>query len=934
MAFPTTPRAVKVDLYVNNGWVDVTNNIFARDPIVINRGTPDENTAPQPSTCTLTFDNRSGNFSPRNPTGIYYGSLGRNTPLRVTIEQVKDTLTRTVSNGWGTADTGQAWSTTGAGGTVAASDFAVNGTAGTHSVPVAAANRVTYLAATTYRDIDVSVQVSLPFSSVTGAAVEPANIVLRGTSTTVYYYINVSIATSGVINIGVLDNAGNVIVASAASGLTYSGQSFMVRAQTEGPVFRAKVWNVSASEPYAWNLTGRLDSTVIKGFVGIRSGVVTGNTNTKPIVFSYDNLSVRQPRFIGEVSAWPQRWDESGNDVWAPVEAAGIRRRLGQTGGGSSSSTGGAVAPIKSALRRFWTQTAVNVMAYWPMEDGKESAFIASGFQGDPPITLNTVGADGLTKGQTFDFASYDNLPSSAPLITLGKAWLGGTVPPYTPGTNTRVMFFMHAPASPLPDVTIISQIFFSGSLLAIQITFRNADGSISLEGFNRAGTSTGVLSTGPVSFKLVDTSQLCYLDLTQSGSNINWAFNTLYLGDTLFDQISGTITGFTFGNVILVGFDPYIGCKDTSIGHCVVRSPIPTGGASVIPPFNAYSGEPTTVGGETIGQRVERLAAENNLTVGGIGSRSNTKLAGPQRVDTLLNLLDTMANSDFGILTEMRGAFGLAFRTRASMYNQTAMLDLNYSGGQVSPPLEPTDDDQQTRNDVTVTRDAGAQAEAQLSSGRMSVLSPDQGGVGIYASQVTVSLAYDSLLADAASWLVSTGTINETRYPVVTVEIANPGVTSLDAAILDVDIGDRITISNPKTGQTPDQITQIVRGYTETIEPFTHTLAFNCSPESPYEVARCDTASYKVDSDTSTLVSGVSSSATSLSVASTGQLWSTTGAFPIPIKVAGEVMNVTAVSGASSPQTFTVTRSINGVVKAQTAGAVVSLSKPAPLGL
>lgn len=930
MAFPQTPRAVKVDLYLNNGWVDVTNDILERDAITINRGTADENTAPQPSTCTLTLTNRTGNYSPRNPSSIYYGSIGRNTPIRVAIEQVNDTFTRTVSNGWGTATTGQAWSTTGAGGTVAASDFATNGTTGTHSVPVVAANRVTYLAGTVYRDIDVMVQVSLPFSTVTGAAVEPANIVLRGTSTTVYYYVNVSIATSGAISVGVLGNDGTVIVSAVSTGITFSGQTLNVRAQTEGPVFRAKVWNASAVEPFTWNLMGRLDSTVVKGFVGIRSGVVTGNTNTKPIVFTYDNVSVRQPRFTGDVSAWPQRWDLSGNDIWAPIEAAGVRRRLGQSGGGSASTSGGAVAPVRSAMRRYWSQTAANMVAYWPMEDGKESLLIAAGLPNMLPMTVFTV----ATKGQRFDFAGYDALPASMPLPVLSNAWLAGTVPAYTVSSPSSVLitWFMHAPATPLPDVTVISQIYFSGTLLAMQVTFRSANGSISLEGFDRSGSSTGVLSTGPLSYGLVDTSQLCFLELVQSGSNINWTFNTEYLGDTIFAQFTGTITGFTFGKAVVVGFDPYLECKDTAIGHCSVRVPtISTGG--VISSFNAWSGDPATIGGETIGQRVERLAAENSLSIGGLGSRSNTQLAGPQRVDTLVNLLDSMANSDFGILSEMRGANGLAFRTRASLYNQAAALDLNYSGGQVSPPFEPTDDDQQTRNDVIVTRDGGANAEAQITSGRMSTLSPDQGGVGIYSTQVTISVAYDSQVPGCATWLASLGTVNETRYPVVTVEIANPNVTALDASILDVDIGDRITISNPKTGQTPDQITQLVRGYTEHIDLYTHTIGFNCSPESPYEVARLDSG-YKIDGATSTLVSGVSASATSIAVATTGPLWSTTGSFPIPIRVAGEVMNVTAVTGASSPQTFTVTRSVNGVSKAQTAGAVVSLAKPSPLPL
>ena len=40
-----------------------------------------------------------------------------------------------------------------------------------------------------------------------------------------------------------------------------------------------------------------------------------------------------------------------------------------------------------------------------------------------------------------------------------------------------------------------------------------------------------------------------------------------------------------------------------------------------------------------------------------------------------------------------------------------------------------------------------------------------------------------------------------------------------------------------------------------------------------------------------------------------------------------GEVMTISAISGTSSPQTFTISaRSVNGVVRAQTAGQDVRL--------
>jgi hypothetical protein len=164
-------------------------------------------------------------------------------------------------------------------------------------------------------------------------------------------------------------------------------------------------------------------------------------------------------------------------------------------------------------------------------------------------------------------------------------------------------------------------------------------------------------------------------------------------------------------------------------------------------------------------------------------------------------------------------------------------------------------------------------------------------------------------------------------------VNLANANVVAagLESAALAVNIGDRITVTNPKIGVTFDTISQIVQGYTETLNVFEHTITFNTSPETPYRLAQVSaTPAYKVDTTTSTLVSGVTSTATTLSVANINEAWTTDPTqMPIPITVAGELMNVTAVSGTSSPQTFTVTRSVNRVVKAQLAGAKVQIARP-----
>jgi hypothetical protein len=49
---------------------------------------------------------------------------------------------------------------------------------------------------------------------------------------------------------------------------------------------------------------------------------------------------------------------------------------------------------------------------------------------------------------------------------------------------------------------------------------------------------------------------------------------------------------------------------------------------------------------------------------------------------------------------------------------------------------------------------------------------------------------------------------------------------------------------------------------------------------------------------------------------------------------IGGERMTVTAVTGSSSPQTLTVTRSVNGVVKSHATGVPVVLADPNYLGL
>jgi hypothetical protein len=113
-----------------------------------------------------------------------------------------------------------------------------------------------------------------------------------------------------------------------------------------------------------------------------------------------------------------------------------------------------------------------------------------------------------------------------------------------------------------------------------------------------------------------------------------------------------------------------------------------------------------------------------------------------------------------------------------------------------------------------------------------------------------------------------------------------------------------------------------------------------NCAPAGPWTVGVVeDPVLGRADTDGSQLASAVNASATSWSVAVTaGPLWITTATrpaeFPLSVTCGGEEVTVTAITGTSSPQTFTVTRSVNGISKPQSAGTALSLTYPMRLAL
>jgi hypothetical protein len=517
------------------------------------------------------------------------------------------------------------------------------------------------------------------------------------------------------------------------------------------------------------------------------------------------------------------------------------------------------------------------------------------------------------------DLSSYDQFAASEPIPLLNGSVWSGSVPYYTPTGDTSIRFLLAVPTAGLPTEHVFVRVFCSGTATQWLVRFYSPDGLV-VQSFDEDGN---FLEDQPSSFSVVGKKLRVALDLHQSGSDVVWTLSTLQPGQSVGQVETRTVTSRTIGNVTRVVVNDSEQIMDTALGHISVQKSI-TSAFDLKYQLRAYIGE-------TAGRRIERLCDEESITFTSVGDLDESVALGPQRPNTLLDLLGEATEADMGILYEPRDVFGIGYRTRSSLYNQTADVALDYAAGHLAPPLNPVDDDQATRNDITVTRDSGSSARAVVTSGPLSTAAPPD-GVGRYDDSVTISVKADEHLPDQAQWRAHMGTVDEARYPQVSVDMGNSTIvsdTALNSALILADAGDRLTIDNQPSWLPPDQISQIVLGYTEKMSPFEWSISMNCSPESPYHVAVYGTGRY--GTEYSTLSSSATSSTTSLSVAtSTGPLWTTAaGDFPMDIIIGGERMTVTAISGSSSPQTFTVTRSVNGVVKSHASGSAVNFFTP-----
>lgn len=901
----TFPRDPFLEMYLAGAWQDFTTSMRQTDTVKIKRGRSSEQGEVAPATLTCKLENATGAFTVANPLGQWYGEMGQGVPVRFGLSVAEDTFTgRTVASGWGNATTGEAWSIfTGMG---AAGDYAVSGGVGTQSVSAANTYRYAYLPVS-YRNVEVVAKVTVAIANITGASIEPANVLCRHQGGSgEYYYARVSIDATEVLTISIHHSMnGQLVTPVIVPGLVdaVSNKVLRCKIQAEGQTIRAKVYAPGA-EPADWHVSVHDTAITAPGMVGVRNGVALGNTNTKPIVFTVDEFEVRSLRFAGEIAELKPRWNETHTDKWAELIASTALRRIqrGKT-------------PLKSTLRRAYLADAIDApVQYWPCEEGEDAQ------QFNSAIDTNYMVITGRPQ-----FAQFKDFLSSSPLAKVnGSTWTGNVEPYVSVAQQAQFRYLLavpkngHGGGNDIPVAWVIT----TGSLRIWELVYK-VNGGMALNIFTDLNAS--VYAGGAIALNLNGALARVSLELDQNGANVDW-------GLSKFDVVSGDAGGASGSQAGTVGIVKQIvispvaaqSVTDMAIGHIVVQSAI-TATQELAIEYAAWRGESPI-------DRLIRLGAENGFDLGWFGTSSRYDM-GPQLPTVLSTLITECQNAAQGTVYDSRMSGNtLMIRTMDATFAQDSRLTLDYSAKMITPPIEPDADDLPIRNDVTAKRLAGGEYRASQETGPMNAQDPGTipGAVGRFDQQVPVNVQTEAQLPDVATWALHLGTTTAERFPKVRLTMNADGLAAAQSQILDLDLDDRFTLTALDDADYYGDIDLLVRGYTETYNTaYEHLIDINCAPYEPHNVGIYNDSDARYGSNGTTLAAPLTSSATSFTVNVTDVLWTTTaGQFPMDVMVGGEVIRLSSISGATSPQTMNVAtggRAINGVSKAHSTGDQVT---------
>ena len=677
---------------------------------------------------------------------------------------------------------------------------------------------------------------------------------------------------------------------------------------------------------------GRTDNVSTAGaaaFAAVLNNGAGNYTALNPVGANYPDVAQNTPireRITLDGSTWFTRF-QGFADSWNPraLDASAKVRVVELAAYGMLARLAGRKKPVRSPLSAS-TAADVSCVAAWSLEDGVGSSGFASLFPGATPGTFS----GDLT------LAAVQLAPGAAPTVQFGTASTitlpGGAI---TAGGEWSLSWFALIPSGAAGSVVLLRW-GASGTVVQWTVSMNVGAGSITTQGVTADGTLLVNHTINPSNFAaLLDVGNHWTVAVVNNGGGagvarlfltVNPTNQGVFFSALAADVIDFTGTGGTRLSAITVPVD--VDLAGYGLGQVGIFQ---FDGVHPLGPRNeSIVGWP----GETCTARMTRICTENSINLTLIGS--STVTMGPQPAGTVLAVLRECEATDHGLLYDGVGP-GITYQARTQRYNAAAALTLDMGANppQVSPPFEPTFDKQAVKNLYAVGHGAAAGVIVEKTDGPLGTAT-----IGVEDAQATVNPGDDGTLVDHGGFLLSLGTVYGYRYPTLTLNMR--GVASKAADLLAAaGPGYRVTILNPASKSVdlpPDPIDLIVEGWTETTTADTWEIVLNCSPFQPWVIAEIGSSDHgRIGAGgTSMLAAGITATAGSFNVNPGAYPWTTAGGdVPLDINIGGERIRVTNIGALSAGvQPFTVTRSINGVVKAHSINDQVEVWQPAVIGL
>lgn len=668
-------------------------------------------------------------------------------------------------------------------------------------------------------------------------------------------------------------------------------------------------------------------------------------------------------RFQGYAVSWKPVWDAARKMAVVHFKAAGIVRRLIQgtsalqspmwrstmlayrypvatnttNGGGFEGTTDGGYASLPTR--------------YWSLEDSygalqgtdvinEAYSLKATSFGTLPDFASGTIG---LGSKSLAVFKTGASLTAMFPTVTLGASQ---RVDVYA-GSSIHTQFLMKLTQAAFDtmfatggtDVEIMRFTMAGGTIARWSVWLDPDPGGLSiyLRAYSAAGATLG---TSPLfnDDALIDADVMVTVIFNQNGANTenrilyNPLGTTPNTGETFaeneFLARDINIASQTHGGIIGVTIAPGADLAGTILGHLAIFN----GGEGTFPDITnkAPRGRP----GDTVEYRMRRLSIENNVPLQIVGT-ADLKM-GVQGIGGYLDLMSECEKVDGGMLFDGLGP-GLTHMCRTNSYSSAASLVLDAGNGQVAGPVPAQHDDLGRVNTYTATNPAGGEQTFTKTTGDLGT---DE--IGVYDSSGSFPVALDSTLKDEAAWQVNLGTVPGLRYPNVSFELVKEGTAPLAQQWLDTRPYSRVDVLSLTPGGIDPDGEFLLRSWTEKTNSKLWSVTTSISPYEPWQIATLAAPTgdnseflFRPSGGYSTVVDAVSIGGTAITVATSfGPVWTTVAddIDGLYVEVDGLRIAVTNITGATSPQTFTVDGST--ILKAISAGAAIDVWHAPVLGL